>query len=462
MTEPAHPELAHREPPRPEPVGPEPTRPEPVVPGRATRLASHVPDLLRERSFRRYWSGQTISMFGDQISSIAVPYTGILVLHASPAEMGYLTAAIWLPSLLFGLHAGVWADRRGHRRLLMISADIGRAVLLATVPVAAALHVLSLWQLYAVAFGVGTLRVLFTVCDPALFVALVPGDRYVAGQSLVYGSRAFSFVGGPSVGGLLVELLTAPFAVAADALSYLGSAFFLSRIRPAEAPGDPAGHGSLTAGARFIARSSIVRASLLSAAVVNFFDFIFITLFVLYATRSLHVRPGVLGLVLGAGAVGAVIGSLVTRRLSARVGIGWTYVIGTLMFPTPLALVPLAAGPRALVLGALFASEFLSGVGVMVLDISIGSIFAAVIPDKLRSRVTGAFQAVNFGTRPVGALAAGLLGTVIGVRTTLWVAAVGGTTAFLWLLPSAIPGFRMPDGDVRPNVDETGTLMSDK
>ena len=421
-----------------------------------------LPELLTQPAFRRYWSAQTVSMFGDQISSVAIPYTGILALHASAAEMGYLTAAIWLPSLLFAVHAGAWADRRGHRRRLMILADLGRAALLATVPVCAALHALTLGQLYAVAFGVGTLSVLFTVSDPALFVALVPESGYLRGQSLVYGSRAFSFVGGPSVGGLLVQALTAPFAVAADAVSYLGSAFFLSRIHPAEAPPDPAGRRTFTAGARYIAGNRLVRAALIAAAVVNFFDFIFLALFALYATRSLHIRPGVLGLVLGAGAIGAVLGSVAAKHVSRAVGVGWGYVIGAVLFPGPLILVPLAGGPRELVLAALFASEFLSGVGVMVLDISIGSIFAAVIPDQLRSRVTGAFQAINYGSRPVGSLVAGALGTVIGVRPTLWIAAAGASTAFLWLLPTPLPRFRMPDEARPPNVTvETGTSVSD-
>ncbi|HWG12718.1 MAG TPA: MFS transporter [Streptosporangiaceae bacterium] len=426
-------------------------------------MTSRVPELLRDRPFRRYWSAQTISMFGDQISAVAVPYTGILALHANASEMGCLTAAIWLPSLLFAVHAGAWADRRGRRRHLMIAADLGRAGLLATVPVCAALHVLTLGQLYAAAFSVGSLSVVFTVCDPAMFVALVPEHRYLRGQSLLYGSRAFSFMGGPSLGGILVQLLTAPFAVGADALSFLGSAYFLSRIRPAEPPPGPAGRGTLTAGARYIAHHGVVRASLITAAMINFFDFMFVALFALYATRSLHIRPGELGLVLGAGAVGSLLGSLAARRISEGVGVGWTYVIGAVLFPAPLLLVPLASGPHELVLGALFASEFLSGVGVMVLDISIGSIFAAVIPDQLRSRVTGAFQAVNYGTRPVGALVAGALGTTIGVRPTLWLAAIGGTTAFLWLLPSPVPRFRLPDIESRPNVTvRTGTSASDE
>ncbi|HLX51294.1 MAG TPA: MFS transporter [Streptosporangiaceae bacterium] len=408
------------------------------------RLSSRIPPLLRERTFRRYWSAQSISMFGDQISSIALPLTAVLVLHARAAQMGLLTAAIWLPSLLFAVHAGIWADRFGRRRVIMIAADLGRAVLLTSVPAGYALHVLTLAQLYGVAFGAGTLSILFTVSDSSLSVKVMPPDQYVEGNSLVYASRAFSFVGGPSLGGLLVQLFTAPFAIAADALSFLGSAFFLSRIRPAEAPPDRGGKGSLTAGARFINGSQIVRASLLSVSVINFFNFVFFALLVLYATRALHVRPGVLGLVLGAGAVGGVIGSLSTTKLAGRIGIGWAYTLGALMFTVPVVCWPLAGGPKPLVLGLLFLAEFLTGFGVMLLDISIGAIFAVVIPDGLRSRVSGAFQAVNYGTRPIGALAGGTLGTLIGLRPTLWIATVGGVIGAASLLASPLPRFRMP------------------
>ncbi|MBO0773936.1 MAG: MFS transporter [Actinobacteria bacterium] len=408
------------------------------------RLAGAVPALLRDRPFRRYWCAQTISMFGDQVSAIALPLTGVLVLRAGPAQMGLLTALIWLPYLLFGLHAGAWVDGRGHRRVTMIAADLGRFGLLAVIPVSYALGMLALWQLYAVAFGLGTFGVLFQVSDPALFVALLGPGQYVTGNSLVYGSRAFSFVAGPSLGGILVQALSAPFALLADAISFLGSAFFLARVRPAEPPPDRPGKGALAAGARFMLREPVVRASLASAATINLFNFMFFALFLLYATRALHVRPGVLGLVLGAGAIGGVLGSVAARRIEAAVGVGWAYVIGCVMFPLPLMLVPLAAGPAPLVLGMLFAAEFLSGFGVMVLDISIGAMFAVAIPDRVRSRVTGAFQAVNYGTRPLGSLAGGALGSLIGLRPALWVATAGGVLAAGWLVPSPVPGFRMP------------------
>ena len=409
--------------------------------GRWRRL---VPVLLREPVFRRYWGASTISMFGDQIAGIALPLAAVLALHVGAAQMGYLTALEWLPSLLFGLHAGALVDRRGRRRATMIGADLGRALLFASIPACYALHVLTLAQLYLVTFAAGTLSIVFTVADSTLFVSIVPKERYVDGQSLIYGSRALSFVGGPSIGGVLVELLSAPFAIVADALSFLGSAFFLSRIQPAEPPADQ-GNGAITAGVRFIAGSGIVRASLVAVATINFFNLMFNALYLLYAVRVLHVRPGLLGVVLGMAALGGLLGAALTKRIAARIGAGWAYTLGCLLFTAPLAGWPLARGGMAAVLGILFVAEFLAGFGMMVLDISIGAIFAAVIPDTMRSRVTGAFQAVNYGTRPVGALVGGLLGTAIGLRSALWVGVAGGVVGGLLLLPSPLPRFRMPD-----------------
>ena len=264
---------------------------------------------------------------------------------------------------------------------------------------------LTMTQMYLVTFATGTLSVLFTVSDGTLFVSIVPPGRYVDGQSLIYGSRSLSLMGGPPVGGLLVEALTAPYAVFADALSFLGSAFQLGTIRPAEPPSADAADG-VTAGLKFIRGSPIVRASLTGVAVVNFFYLMFSALFMLYAVRGLGVRPGVLGLIIGAGAVGGMLGSVLCKRLTARLGAGLVYVAGCLVFTGPLALVPLAASAHGgTVLVMLFAAEFLSGFGVMVLDISIAAIFAVVIPDTMRSRVSGAFPGDQL-RQPAGGRAA--------------------------------------------------------
>jgi MFS family permease len=421
--------------------------PDTRVERRAARWPARVPSLLREPVFRRYWSAHTISLFGDQISLLALPLVAVLALDASAAQMGYLTAAGWTPYLLFALHAGAWVDRRGKRRWTMIAADLGRAVVLLSVPIAYAADVLTLPHIYAVALGVGTLSVLFGVADTSLFVSIVPRERYVEANSLLHGSRAFSFVGGPSVGGVLVQVLTAPVALVADAFSYLASAALLGRISPREVPSDPEGGGVLD-GLRYIASSPVMRTSLLATATVNFFNFVFWALFVLYATRALGVSPGTLGLVLGAGAVGGLVGSVVTTPLSRRIGIGPAFVVGCVVFPAPLLLVPLAGGSDPLVLALLFLAEFGSGLGVMILDISAGSIFAAVIPHRLRSRVSGAYTFANYGVRVVGSLAGGALGSAVGLRPTLWIATAGALAGVLWLLPGPVPRLRvLPEPD---------------
>ena len=402
-----------------------------------------IPPLLRDNvPFRRFWLGQSISLFGDQITILALPLVAVIALDADAATMGYLFAAGLAPNLLFSLQAGALVDRRGRRRATMIATDLGRAAFLLSVPVAYALGALTLPQLYVVAFLEGTLSVLFYVSYSTLFTALVPRDRYVEGNQLVNGSRAFSYVGGQSLAGFLVQLFSAPVALLADAASFVLSALFLHRVDAVEPPTEQAERGHLVAGARFILRTPLLAASLASTATVNFFNFVFFALFVLYATRELHVRPGTLGVVLGAGAVGGLVGALVTGKIARRIGIGPAFLLGSLLFPAPFLLVPLAGGPHSAVIVLLFLAELGSGFGVMMLDITIGSIQQALVPDRLRARVSGAYMVVNYGVRPLGALLGGLLGSTIGLRPTLWIAAVGGICGVLFLLPSPAPRLR--------------------
>lgn len=402
-----------------------------------------IPPLLRQLpDFRRFWTAQTVSLFGDQVSLIALPLVAVLALHASAEQMGYLTAVILAPNLLFSLHLGAWVDRRGRRRQAMIAADLGRAALLASIPLAYAFGALTFAQLLVVGFLTGSLSVLFSVSVQTVFTSIVQRDRYVEANQLLHGSRAFSFVTGPSLGGALVQAFSAPFAVLTDAVSFVLSAVFLRHIRTQEPPPEPEARGQLAAGARFIRRTPLLFASLSAAATINLFNFAFFALFVLYATRELHVQPGVLGAVLGAGAVGGVIGSIVTGRLVDRLGIGPTLVLGAFLFPAPLVLVPLAGGSRLEVLALLFLAEFGSGFGVMLLDIASGSISQALVPDRLRARVTGAFMLVNYGVRPLGSLMGGALGAALGLRPTLWIATVGALLGVLFLLPSPAPRLR--------------------
>jgi MFS family permease len=407
-----------------------------------------VPGALQQRDFRRFWAGETISLFGDQISLIALPLVGVLVLNASAAQMGLLGAASLVPYLLFSLHAGALVDRRGRRRQLMIFTAFGRAALLATIPIAYWLGVLTLAQLYVVGFLVGTLSVLFYVSYTTLFVSLVQRERYLEANSLLNGSRALSFVAGPSVGGVLVQAFSAPAALVVDSVSFLVSALTMSSIHPQEPPTEPAERGHVKAGMSYLWHSPMLRSSLLATATINFFNFVFWALFLLYAVRSLGVSAGALGLVLGAGACGGVLGSVLTGRISRRIGVGPAFVLGCVLFPLPLVLVPLAGGGHWQILAYLFAAEFVSGFGVMVLDITVGSIKAALVPDRLRARVAGAYQVVNYGVRPLGALAGGALATWIGLRPSLWIGAVGAIAGVLWLIPSPFLKLReLPEAD---------------
>lgn len=367
----------------------------------------------------------------------------VQLLHAGPTEMGYLTAAGWLPFLVFGLPAGAWVDRRARRRRIMIVADLGRAVVLASVLVAFVEHRLTLVQLFVVALIAGTLAVFFNVSSQALFVAMLPRERYTQGQSLLNGTRAFSFVAGPSVGGFLVQLFSGPVALFADAISFVASAVSLASIAPTEPPAAPKEHGSLVAGARFIRGAPLMRAALGATTTINLFNFAFWALYILFVVRDLHVQAGALGILLGTAAVGGLLGSVLTMPLARRIGIGRAFILGAVLFPAPLILVPFAGGPPAVVLGVLFVAEFTSGIGLMILDITIGAVFAAFIPNRLRSRVAGAYTVVNYGIRPIGAILGGLLGAAIGVRQGILLATIGSTLGVIWLLPS--PFSRLKD-----------------
>lgn len=417
-----------------------------------------VPQLLRRnRSFRDFWVGQTISFFGDQVSLLGIPLLAVLVLDASATQVALLSAATMAPNLFFSVHFGAWADRFPSRRGLMIAADLGRAALLASLPAAAALGLLSLPQLFVVALLCGTLAVLADVSYYTVFVSLVGRDEYIDGSALLNGSRAVSFVGGNGIAGLLVQLFTAPFALLADAASFLASALFLRRVRAEEAPVEAQQENGISEGIRFILRTPLIRASLVATATLNVFNAAFWALLVVFAVRTLGISAGALGLVLAVGSLGSVLGTVLTGRFSRRLGLGNALVLSFVLAPAPLLLVPAAGGSHAMVLAMLGVAEFLSGIGIMVLDIGLGALIAALVPDGLRARVSGAYNFVNWGVRPLGALGGGLLASATDLRTTMWVAAIGAMAGVLWLLPSPMPRLRSLPDPVEPAPRTPGT-----
>lgn len=403
-----------------------------------------VPALLRDRVFRHYWSAHVVSLVGDQISLIAIPLLAVLTLGAGAAEMGYLTAAALVPNLFLSLLAGAWVDRQGFKRKIMIGADLGRAALLAVVAGLAFAGVLNLWHLCALSFAIGTFTLFYEVADGSLFASVVRRPDYIAANSLTNGARAMSFVAGPSAGGVLVQVLTAPFALVADVLSYLGSALLLTRIAPPEPAGSRSEGGGLRIGSglAFIARSAVLRQLLLGVTVMNLFNYIFGALLILYVTTVLGISPGLLGALIGIASIGGLAGAAVTGPLTRRFGIGPVVVFGYLAFPLPLLLIPLADGPQPVVIGMLLAAEFLSSLGVVVLDIAVGSLQTAATPMSRLSLVKGAQRTVNYGVRPIGALLGGVLGELLGLQAALWIGAVGALAGVLFVAFSPIPKMR--------------------
>lgn len=286
----------------------------------------------------------------------------------------------------------------------------------------------------------------FNTAYPPVFVALVTRESFADANGKVATVRSVSFLAGPAAGGGLISLLTAPFALLVDAASYLVSALLLHRIPLSERVIQPAATGSGRAllssareGLRFVLHHRFLRSSLACATTLNLFQMAANALVILYASRELGLSAAIIGLALGAGAVGGVVTAAVAARLGRLLGVGRAVIIGAVVSGASFGVLPLASGGgelrAACVLGA---TEFVGGVGIMLFDVNLNGVQASVTPDDLRSRVSGAFSTINYGVRPLGALLGGLSGTLVGIGPTLLIAAVGGAASASWLLWSPI------------------------
>ena len=404
--------------------------------------------LWRDRRFGRYWVGQGISQFGDRITDLALPLIAVTTLHASAPTVGLLTAAVWAPNLL-SLLVGTWVDHHERKRRLLVLADLLRCVVLLSLPVAHWFDLVTIGQLFVVALFAGLGQVLYQTAYPSFFVALVRRDQYVEANSLLSTTRSFSFVAGPAAAGGLIQLLTAPVAVLVDAVTFAASAVMIGGVRGQDPAVDRAGAAPLLRRARegmtLVLRHPYLRVSLAFATTVNFFSFVVAALLVLFASRHLGLSAGSIGLALGIGASGGLLGAVLSRRATALLGVGRTIMVGGVLFSAPVALLPVAQGPLWARAGVVGLVEFVTGLGVMWLDVPLNALQTAVVPDDVRSRVAGAFSTVNYGVRPLGAVLGGFLGEWIGIAPTLYVAAAGGTLAVLWLVGSPILRTRTMD-----------------
>ena len=400
--------------------------------------------LWRQREFLKFWAGSAISDVGSQVTALAVPLIAALTLDATPWQMGLLSAAGSAPILLVGLFAGVWVDRVP-RRPVLIATDLGRAALLLIIPLAAVSGVLRIEILYAVLLLSGALTVLFDVAHLSFVPSLVTPDRLVEGNSKLQATSAAAQVAGSSVGGVLVSLLTAPFALLVDALSFLVSAAFIARTRVAEAAPEARGQraglaGEIAEGVRVVVDDRVLRALASASATTILFGHIFLAVYVLYMTRGLGLSPMGVGLVFATGGVGSLAGSVVAEPLARRFGPGQSMIGAQVLFGLIGMLVPLAVLVPSWALPMIVASEFGQWMAVLVYWVNAISVRQAITPDRLLGRVNATMRFLAGGANPIGAVIGGALGGAIGVPLTLVVASFGMLLGFLWLLLSPVRG----------------------
>jgi MFS family permease len=410
--------------------------------GQGTARTRPRPRLLGgDRDFRLLWSASAVSQLGTQVSELAIPLAAIVALHAGPAEVGTLAALGYLPAAVFGLYAGAWADRLSRRRIMM-TADIARCAVLATVPVAYLLGVLAIGQLYAVAFCVGGLSVFFDTASPAYLPALVPRPDLAHANSRLQISEQGAAVLGPGLAGWLVGLVGAPLAVAADAASYLASAIFLCRIghrepsRLHQADGKSGIHTQIRDGIRHVAASRQLRAIAIAAAIINLFGRMMVILVPLYLIRDARYSAVAIGLVFALGSIGFLIGAAIADKIARRIGLGRAIVLGGTIAATALLLI--AAPPATLAGPATAAAMFLYGTGALVFTVSNITLRQLVTPPDLLGRVTSSMRLLTWIAQPAAGLLAAWLGTRIGLHDALWVGALGALSAPIPLLTGSL------------------------
>ena len=407
--------------------------------------------LWRHADFRTLWIGQTVSVFGSQITMLAVPLLAALTLEASAWEMGVLVAAGRLPLLLFGLVAGVWVDRL-RRRPLMIATNLGRALLLGVIPLAALLGALRIEHLYVVTFLAGVLALLFDVANQAYLPAIIPRHQLVDGNGKLELSRSVAQVAGPGLGGALVQFITAPLAILLDALSFVASAVCLGLIRAPEPAARPRHERApvlveIRDGLRAVGANPALRAIAGATATLELFWSVMYAVFVIFATRDLGLSPALLGVVMALGGLGAPLGALAADRLARRWGIGLTIVAGYLCVSLGTLLVPLSGGVALAAVPLLVAAWVLIEFGDLIYDVNEISLRQAITPDHLLGRVNGTMRFLTWGTIPIGSLLGGALGEWLGVQPTLLIGALGTLLALPWIVASPVWSLREAPGD---------------
>jgi predicted MFS family arabinose efflux permease len=404
--------------------------------------------LRGHRDFRRLWGGETVSELGSQVSLLAIPLIAVRTLHATTFEVGVLAAASTAAFLLVGLPAGVWVDRL-RRRWVMMAADFGRVLSLGSIPLVYAVGTLTLIQLYVVTLVTGVLTVFFDVAYQSYLPSLVGREHLVEGNAKLTGSAQVSQVAGPSLAGGLVQAIGGAYAVAVDAVSFVVSGVAIAFIRaPEPVPLVPeGGHNrvrhDIAEGLRFVFGHPLLRAIAATTSTANLFSGILTAVEVVFLVRVAHAAPGIIGLLFAMGSVGGLLGAVVASPVARWIGGARATIVGIFAGVGGL-LIPLTTpGVGVLFFGFGF---FFNAFGAVLYNVNQVSFRQRLCPDRLLGRMNATMRFVVWGVLPIGALIGGALGTVIGLRPTVWVAEIGSCVAGVWLLASPMRNMRdFPD-----------------
>jgi len=403
--------------------------------------------LWRHSDFMKLWTGQTVSQLGSVVTRTAVPLVALLVLGAGPFEMAFLVVAASLAVLLIGFVAGAWVDRI-RRRPVLIWADVIRAMLLFTIPAAYLAGVLRMEQLYVVVFAEACLGVFFSSAYPAYVPSLIGVDRVVEGNSKLAASSSLAEIGGPGLAGGLVQLIGAPFAILVDAISYVFSAISLLLIRTPE-PARPvrtehtAIRTEIVEGLSLVRRHPILVPLVLRSVIAHVSGSFYGVLYTIYLIQDLKLSPLLLGIVVSAGGVGALVGSVFAGRAINRLGIGPALIWTAAGASAIGILTPLAGGPLLLATLMVFLPQLI-GDGLQTIEgVAELSLIQGVIPDRILGRVNATLEVFSHGIAyPLGALLAAALAGVIGVRGGIAIGWAGMAISIALLVFSPLPGIR--------------------
>ncbi|GAA1986389.1 MFS transporter [Kitasatospora viridis] len=396
--------------------------------------------LRHNRDFLAFWFGESLSLLGSQVTTLALPLTAVLAFHASPGEVGLLRFLQLVPYLGLAMVFGALVDRMRRRRVMLV-ANAARMVLIGLVPLLAATHHLTIGLLLGLACAIGVFSVLFDVSWMSFVPTLVKDpDQYLAANQRLGVTSSVGDVAGPGIAGVLVGALTAPISLLADSASYLVSLVTLLMIRtPEERPAPPAAKRHLGAevreGLAFVLGHRILRPLALVGPFCNFSMISVWTLFLLHAARDEGLAAGLIGVVFSASSVGGLVGASLSRKVVARLRPGRAYAVSmSLIFAGPL-LIPFASGPKPVLLGFFVLAFFVSYAGLGVANVVMVSLRQGCTPPALMGRMNAAFRTLLFGGGSLGGLLGGYLAGAVGIRTALTAVAIGSA---LMLLPVAL------------------------